>query len=126
MTDKKWLLRYIREELGGEPEYLFKSSPDTAVFRHESNRKWYAALMTVSKRKLGFPEEELCDIVDLKSGPILSAVFRGQSGVFPGYHMNKEHWITVLLDGSVPEEQLRQMVELSYDLTDIKAKKKEK
>lgn len=126
MTDKQWLIAYIGEELNTDPEYLFSKNPDTAIFRHKSNGKWFAAILTVSRRKLGLPDDAVCDIVDLKCGPILSAAFRSQPGVFPGYHMNKDHWISVLLDGTVAEEELIQMVRLSYDLTYPKPKKKEK
>lgn len=123
MTDKQWLIDYIGEELNADPEYLFAKNPDTAVFRHKSNGKWFAAILSVSKRKLGLPDDTVCDIADLKCGPIMSAAFRSQPGVFPGYHMNKEHWVSVLLDGTVEESLFRQMVELSYDLTAPKRKK---
>lgn len=125
MTDKQWLIACVAEELNADPEYLFARNPDTAVFRHKSTGKWFAAILSVNKQKLGLPEDEICDIVDLKCGPIMSAAFRSQQGVFPGYHMNKEHWISVLLDGSVEEEQLRQMLRVSYDLTGPKPKKKQ-
>ncbi|MBM7774870.1 putative DNA-binding protein (MmcQ/YjbR family) [Actinokineospora baliensis] len=55
--------------------------------------------------------------VTLKCEPGWALELRAQfDAVIAGYHMNKRHWNTVLLDGRVPEEELRDMVEHSYDL----------
>ena len=42
---------------------------------------------------------------------------RKEKGILPAYHMNKEHWITVLLDGSVEKQKIYDLIEISYDLT---------
>lgn len=48
-----------------------------------------------------------------------------EDGIMPAYHMNKLHWISVLLDGSVPEEKVRELIDMSFMAT-ASAKKKEK
>ena len=55
--------------------------------------------------------------VSLKCDPDLAPLLREQyDAVVPGYHLNKAHWNTVVLDGSVPDEELRDWVAMSYDL----------
>jgi predicted DNA-binding protein (MmcQ/YjbR family) len=55
--------------------------------------------------------------VNLKCDPDLATQFRLQyPAVTAGYHMNKRHWNTVLLDGSLPDRLIREMIEDSYDL----------
>jgi predicted DNA-binding protein (MmcQ/YjbR family) len=55
--------------------------------------------------------------VSLKCDPGLAAGLRGRyAGITPGYHLNKRHWNTVTLDGSVPEEEVLELVDHSYDL----------
>ena len=55
--------------------------------------------------------------VNLKCDPALALELRARySAVRPGYHMNKRHWNTVDLDGSVPDGELREMIEHSYEL----------
>ncbi len=44
-------------------------------------------------------------------------MLREQSGYLPAYHMNKERWITIRLDGSVPEEEIKNLIDMSYHLT---------
>jgi predicted DNA-binding protein (MmcQ/YjbR family) len=55
--------------------------------------------------------------VSLKCDPGLAAGLRGRyAAITPGYHLNKRHWNTVTLDGSVPEEEVLELVDHSYDL----------
>ncbi len=113
---KDELFAHIKKHFDIDPDYPFRDK-DTVIFRHKDNRKWFAATIKVSREKLGLKGDEICDVVDLKCDPILSVFYRAIPGILPGYHMNKEHWITVLLDGSVERETLWELVKLSYDLT---------
>ena len=69
-------------------------TPRAAVFRHAGNRKWFALVMEVPRDKLGLAGTEKLDIVNFKCDPILIASLRGETGIFPAYHMNKASWIT--------------------------------
>ena len=73
--------------------------------------------MEVPRDKLGLPGTEKLDIVNFKYDPVLIASLRGETGIFPAYHMNKASWITAALDGSVPLETLRLLLDVSYELT---------
>jgi predicted DNA-binding protein (MmcQ/YjbR family) len=44
-------------------------------------------------------------------------VYRRQPGILPGYHMNKDNWLTILLDGSAEDELIKELLELSFDMT---------
>ena len=48
------IYEYVKKQYGTIPEYLWKSSPESAILRHK-NGKWYAAILRVEKSKLGFP-----------------------------------------------------------------------
>ena len=55
--------------------------------------------------------------ITLKCDPDLAVGLRGRyAGITPGYHLNKRHWNTVTLDGSVPDEEVLELVDHSYDL----------
>jgi predicted DNA-binding protein (MmcQ/YjbR family) len=55
--------------------------------------------------------------VSLKCDPVLAIQLRASyAAITGGYHLNKRHWNTVVLDGSVPDQLLREMIEDSYDL----------
>ena len=118
------LERFIIENYNAEPDFPWKEYPDYEVFRHNSNRKWFALIMGVPKSKLGLPESEILDVVNLKCDPLLSGSLRCEPGFFPAYHMNKESWITVALDGSVPADKIKVLLNASYDATAPKARRK--
>lgn len=110
------VIDYIRTTYGDELEYLWRKFPDNAVVRRKDNQKWYAAILTVSRRKLGFDSDESVEILDLRMTP--EDIEKRVDGVkiLPGYHMNKKHWITICLDGSVPAGDIFTRVEESYRL----------
>lgn len=111
------VLKYAKKQYHTEPEYLWRSVPNYCVLRHADNRKWYAVIMNVPKNKLGLPGEEIIDILDVKSDPILSGSLRDGEGILPGYHMQKGDCITILLDGSVKLQQICGLLEMSFEIT---------
>jgi len=60
---------------------------------------------------------ESFESINLKCDPEMAVQLREQhTSVLPGYHMNKWHWITVLMDGSVPDRLIKEWIEISYGL----------
>ncbi len=115
---------YIEDTYSVEAEYPFKQYPDTVVFRHSDNKKWFAVIINVAKRKLGIDGEGNIDILNLKCDPILVGSLRMETGFFPAYHMNKESWISAALDGNAQDEKIRWLLDTSFDLTAKKIKKR--
>lgn len=111
------LQAFIENTYGTAGEYLFVKDPDTCVFRHQNNRKWFGIIMNIPKAKLGLQEAGNVWVVNLKCDPRLIGSFRLEAGIYPAYHMSKAHWLTVSLDGTVPAEKLEFLLEMSYDLT---------
>ena len=117
------LIRYVAERYSTEAEYPW--ADENFIFRHTGNRKWFAVAMRVPYRRLAIEREGLADIVDVKTGPLLMGAYRAQPGILPGYHMNKAHWLTILLDGSADDALIKELLEVSYDLTNGKRKTKQ-
>ena len=87
------VIEYARNTYGDELEFLWEKFPKNAILRRKDNRKWYAALLTISKSKLGaFPDEEI-EVLDLRAAPEAIPDMVDGKRVFAGYHMNKKHWI---------------------------------
>lgn len=121
--NREELIKYIAEVYGSNAEYLWDSAPSYAVFRHQSNRKWFAVIMDLQKEKLGLHEDGAIDILNLKCDPILNGNLRQEKGFFPAYHMSKTHWITIALDGTVDSDKIKWLLDLSFELTNVKTKK---
>jgi len=123
MTKQKFL-EYCLDTYGTSPDYPFDEDFETAVLRHADNRKWYAIVMRVSRRKFGFDSDEIIDVVNLKLPAEMFGSFGASDGVYPAYHMNKLHWISVLLPDA-PFDVVQFLVNASFEATKRKQKKNE-
>lgn len=121
--DRETVFDYADKVYKSVPEYLWAKHPDYAVLRHGDNNKWYAVIMNVSKDKLGLDSTENVDIMNVKCDPLMTGSLRMTKGIFTAYHMNKENWISVLLDGSVDEDTIYNLLNMSFALTSDKKKK---
>lgn len=121
---RDFVFTYMKKRYKAEPEYPWRKYDTNAVFRHGDNKKWFALVMRVQKNKLGLEGDAYVDVINLKTDDMF---FRDmliqQEGILPAYHMNKQHWITVCLDGTVGSEQVCELIDRSYMAT-ASAKKK--
>lgn len=111
------LIEYVRAVYAAGPEYLWPEDPQTFVFRHAENRKWFGVVMDVERAKLGLPGEGKVFLLDVKTGPILGGSYLGQPGIVRAWHMNKNHWLGVLLDGTADEQTLKELLDVSFSMT---------
>jgi len=111
------VIRYVREKYRDELQFLWKRFPNNAIYRRMDNAKWYAALLTVQKTKLGLNGDETVEIIDLRGKPAdIEALLDNGEKYLPGYHMNKKHWFSICLNGSVPVEEIFHRIDASFVL----------
>ena len=115
--NREELAAYLTDTYSVEGEHLFAKYPSFLVFRHNGNQKWFAVMMDIPRKKLGLTGEGQTQVVNLKCDTRLIGSFREGPGIFPGWHMNKAHWLSVALDGTAEDEKIRFLVDMSYELT---------
>ena len=108
---------YISETYSILGEHLWMQYPAYIVFRHSGNKKWFAVIMDIPRKNLGLVGDSEISVVNLKCDTRLIGSFREEPGIFPGWHMNKAHWLTVALDGTVEVEKIKFLVDMSFKLT---------
>ena len=108
------LIDHARKMYGDEPEFLWEGLPDAAILRRKSSGKWYAVLMIVPRKKLLPGEEGMAEVLDLHIGPDKIDRLVDDKRYFRGWHMNKKHWLSVILDGSISTEEIFELLEESY------------
>ena len=124
--DRQTVFDYIKKKYHVLPEYPWRKYDSNAVFRHTDNKKWFALVMDVQSNKLGLSGSEHIDVVNLKIDDMFFRdIIIKEDGIMPAYHMNKMHWVTVLLNGMVPEKRVLELIDMSF-LATASAKKKEK
>ena len=117
------LIDYIFDTYSVEPDYPFPRDDVSCVFRHIDNRKWFGIAMEIPYRTLGISRKGNVDILNIKCSPVIIGSLRGKPGFRPAYHMNKDKWITILLDGSAGQEEIKALLEMSYTMTASKIRK---
>ena len=112
------LFAHVAEVYGVTPEYLWESSPDAAVLRHTENPKWFGIVMSVAPKRLELEGDTPVDVLNVKVDPTDAQALHQVDGILPAYHMNKRHWISIVIeDESIPEGMLLSLLETSYRLT---------
>ena len=111
----KRIMTKVQEKYGNQLEYLWEKSPDTAVLRHEGNQKWYAVVMRIPWDKLEKGREGLVEAVNLKHDQVADLL--SKKGIYPAFHMNKRYWISLALDDSLSDDEVLDLLEISWNLT---------
>lgn len=112
----KLLIEYVRNKYGDELEFLWEKFDDNAIWRRKDNNKWYGLICRISKKKLGLSSDEIADTFGFRMSPEkIDGTVDGEK-YFRGYHMNKKHWVTVCLDGTLPFDEICKLVDDSYAL----------
>ena len=117
---------YIAEKYKAMPEYLWARFPDYAVFRHSDNRKWFCIVMDIALNRLDRSRSGTADILNIKVDDLLLRDMLVQrTGYYYGYHFARGNWVTVLLDGTVPLDEIKDLISMSFAVTASKTKKQE-
>lgn len=112
----KEIINYIKNKYGDELEFLWEKSPKNAVVRRKSSNKWYAVILTISKRKLNLDSDEIIEVINIHNSPEEIKKLVDYKKYFPAYHMNKKHWCTICLDGTVELKEIYKLIDISYKL----------
>ena len=113
----KELEQWISRQYGVSAEYPWAVSPENAVFRHRENKKWFALLLRVTGDKLGCPGTAPVWILNVKCDSLMIGSLCSMEGIYPAYHMNKAHWISIAMDDRVPRVLVQDLLDQSYAST---------
>ena len=106
--NKKDIIKYCLELPDTYEDYPFPEDNVSVTMKHKKNNKWFALIMNVKGNLY----------LNVKTDPEYSDILRNAySYIIPAYHMNKEHWNTIIIDENVDEDLVKELLEQSYDLT---------
>ena len=115
------VLHYVKDQYNSTIVKPFKTNPDIKALVTPKG-KWYALFLDVEYNKL--QKDSLVDskvkIVNLKHLSSEISTVIDNRNIFPSYHMNKNHWISVVLDNNIDIEYVKELIELSYNLVNNK------
>ena len=124
-TIRQRLDRYVKEKYGIEPERLPFGHEDYSIYRHTDEGKWFAVLIVKPRHEFGLVGEGDSEVVSVKiRDPLLVDLLTQQPGYLRGYPSRRWNWLSVLLDGTVPFEDICRWLDESYAATAGKNKRK--
>ena len=103
------ICRFIREAYGKSPEFLWPKFPTYAVYRREDGGKWFALMGSLPHRKLDPASRDSAEveIINVKVDSERLMELLAQPGYYPAFHMNKKCWVSILLDGTLADEEIQ-------------------
>lgn len=119
-SQSKEIIEYIKNKYNDDLEYLWEKFPDDAIWRNKTSNKWYGALMKIPQNKIGMKGDNLIEIIDLRYPKDNITDILKKKGIYPGYHMNKKSWITIILDNSVDTKEIYKLIDQSYEISSLK------
>ena len=107
----------IRRKYGEIPDFPFRKLTDYGVFRYPENRKWYGLIMNIPfNRMFDGDNEDLIEILNVKIHPEDRSRLLTTPGIYDCYHMNRNSWVSIVLDDTVSDEMIMQLVEDSRNM----------
>lgn len=105
---RKDIINYCLKFSNTYEDYPFRDDYESAVIKHKENNKWFALIMNVKGNVY----------VNVKTDPNYSDILRNSYDyIIPAYHMNKEHWNTIILNEKCDKKLVEELLEQSYNLT---------
>lgn len=106
------ITKLIMEKYQVEPEFLWKDSPH-GVFRNKDSHKWFGIIMNVKKNKILPNKDGLIEVLNVKLDED-GVNYLGVKGIFEAYHMNKKNWVSIILDDTLSDDKIMDLVDKSY------------
>lgn len=124
-TQRRQLEIYAKKKYDIEPEQLPFNHEDYAILRHSGNGKWFAVFIVKPRSELRLKGNGDAEIVSVKlRDSSMVDMLAHQSGFLQGYPNPKWKWISIVLDGTIPFEDICQWLDESYQATKSKAQNK--
>lgn len=117
------ITKAIDEKYGNKPEFLWEKFDGSGIFRNTESKKWYGAILDVDRGKLQKGKSGIIEVLDIKLEPDEIQELLLQPNFYPAYHMNKKYWITIILDESLPDNIILDLIKKSYELSFNKKRK---
>lgn len=109
------ITKLIIDKYNSYPEFLWEKSPMHGVFRNRQNNKWFGIIMYVNQEKLDQKNKIQVEVLNVKINPDKITDLLNEKGYYPAYHMNKKYWISIILDETLPDEEIINLIIESYN-----------
>ena len=105
--------KFIKEKYNIDPEFLFDDN-STGVFRNKDNLKWFGIIMNINISKLDSKLDKDVEVINIKINKDNLDELLKVNGIYKAYHMNKKSWISIVLDDSLDDLYIMDLIDYSF------------
>lgn len=109
------IAKWIKDNYHLTPEFPWKNN-HYAIYRHQDNRKWITIIMDIEKSKIA-EGTGMCEVMNVKVLPADVKNLILEEGIYESYHMNKKNWVSIILDDTLEDSRIEELLQQSYLLT---------
>ncbi|WP_080875209.1 MmcQ/YjbR family DNA-binding protein [Oceanobacillus timonensis] len=117
MVNRQDIFDYVKEKYDVSPDYPWRKFSNFAALRHKDNKKWFGLIMDITEDKLGIKGDNQIDVLNVKARKEFIGSLRENENIFPAYHMDKNNWVSIVLDYTKDVDDIRDLIAESYELT---------
>lgn len=112
------MTQFLWKKYQDKPEFLWEDLPGCCIFRNKKTNKWYGIIMNVDYSKLSKNRSGIVEIINVKvKGEDVPSLLQ-KEGIYPAYHMNKKYWISIVLDDTIKDKEVYELLDESYYLVE--------
>ena len=108
------ITKLINEKYKVCPEFLWDKFPGFGVFRSTRSNKWFGIIMNIDKSKIIPEKTGEIEVLNVKLDDDVQN-YLGLEGIYPSYHLSKKSWVSIILDDTLSDEKIMELVDLSYE-----------
>ncbi|GLO65685.1 MmcQ/YjbR family DNA-binding protein [Oceanobacillus kimchii] len=117
MINREDVFKYTQNKYKVEPDYPWEKHSNFAALRHKDSGKWFGLIMDITEDKLGINANKKINVLNVKVRKEMIGSLRELENVFPAYHMDKNNWVSIVLDYTENLDDIKGLIEESYELT---------
>ena len=118
------LEKHILGAYAAETDHPIEGDRSVTVFMRTDNKKWFAATKNIGCKFVDVDRPGRIDILNVRLNPRIVKTLRAREGFKPAWNMNQNNWITVLLDGTVADDEILSLIDSAFNETGIKGRKR--
>lgn len=112
------ITNYIIKKYGVLPEFLWAKNPGFGVFRNRRSLKWFGIIMNIDMGKILLSKSLMTEVINIKV--LDTDKFIKKEGIYPAYHMNKKNWVKIILNDTLEDNEIINLIDMSYEFSNFK------
>ena len=113
------ITKLINKKYKASPEFLWNKFPGYGVFRNTRSNKWFGIIMNIDRSKIISDKSGEIEVLNVKLDDVVQN-YLGVKGIYPSYHLSKKSWITIILDDTLSDKEIMNLIDISYKISNIK------